>query len=76
VSATAEQSDYIDLRPPPTLQMALRRVIPLLGLPEESIGASSMGWSRLSTFQKCPYLYKAKYVGDQDGVLLDIRDES
>lgn len=76
MSNAEAQSDYIDLRPPPTLQMALRRAIPLLGLPEESIGASSMGWSRLSTFQRCPWLYRAKYVGDDDGVLLDVQDES
>jgi hypothetical protein len=58
--------DYFALPPPgrdvdeATVEIFAKYAMPRLG------GASGKGWSRVSTLQKCPYLFNIRYVAPKD----------
>lgn len=58
------EADWVslDLTDGKSMNKALDAVFEQLGLPPSFTGATAAGWSRLSTLQKCPYLFKKTFV--------------
>lgn len=50
-------------------EWALAEIFEAAGVPRLGGASGGRGWSAISTFQKCPYLYRRRYMDTERGIL-------
>lgn len=72
VDATVDMSNVIDLNPASahvSAEWALEAIFQAAGVPRLGGASGDRGWSSFSTYQKCPHLWKRRYIDTKRGLL-------
>jgi len=73
VLAKSLQGDFAvsfeDFNPYVSAEFALAAIFDEAGVPRLGGASGARGWSSISTFQKCPYLWKRRYLDSRRGLL-------
>lgn len=59
----------VETEPYVSVEWALQAIFDAAGVPRLGGASGDQGWSSFSTFQKCPYLWKRRYVDTKRGLL-------